>query len=183
MIDQQLIDRVDVMEMFHYFMEASDPVRVLRITGDTKMGKSRLLREFMKIGRDNYNATCILLDLRSMLQSHDDIMYDVVQTIGFDYFLDYQKIYDVIYNHSTVEVSKVQQWFSTMSIKSDIDRSEYRIKRLLAAFLGDLRRFARDNKLILMFDAFDAASEEVQRWVNEKLISSLCHVPNSYLIL
>ena len=79
MSDTTLIDRKPAVNHFVNMLDGTLHKRVLRITGSEKMGKSRLLREYYYISREQWRAQCTLSDLRSKLQSFDDTLFVTTQ--------------------------------------------------------------------------------------------------------
>lgn len=60
------IDREDVIDLFHQFMQRDGKMRVLRLIGSPKQGKTHFMTEvFPDIAERIYQARCVTLDLRN----------------------------------------------------------------------------------------------------------------------
>ena len=180
-----LIDRVAAIQKFTDLLEGAN-IRVLRITGAEKMGKSRLLREYRKLSFENWDSHCALVDLRSKFQSYSDVVFQITQQISSLEFKNFSDVQFQIQSAPKVEIKKSSLLFSAMSVvlpDRQKDNDEYIRHEVISAFCKDLKSANLGFPLVLLFDTFDSASTEIQNWLNEQFISSLIQIPKVFIVL
>jgi len=184
MPDILLIDRKPAMNHFVNMLDGTSTKRVLRITGPEKMGKSRLLREYSRLSKEHWRAQCALSDLRSKLQGFDDILFNITQHIGSVYFPNYRATQGER-TQPRIEISRLSQLFSLLNINMAENKTseEQHRRRITSAFMQDLHLMPPNIPVILLFDAYEEASANIQDWINEQLISGLIQLPNVYIVL
>jgi hypothetical protein len=184
MSDTTLIDRKPAIAMFMSMFDSAPNKRVLRVTGLEKMGKSRVLREYFRIAREQWRAQCTLSDLRSKLQSCDDILFSITEQIGAVYFPNYQAIQNNPVSPK-IDIRGVGQLLSILNVTNvqNKDAEEQYRRRITSAFIKDLRCMPANIPIVLLFDAFEEANIQLQHWINEQLISGLIQLPNVYIVL
>ncbi len=91
MSENLLIGRSLATDRFREMLAGSRRERILRVTGDEKMGKSRLMREYRHIAEEEFRAQSALIDLRSQLKKKNqgNVLDTVCQQIGLTSFLDF----------------------------------------------------------------------------------------------
>lgn len=181
-MDTILLDRITATQKFREILGKSIPANIFRVEGDEKMGKSRLLREFQKIAQEEFKADCVLIYLPSLIGENEDLFQFITQKVNID-FSNYKNIHNS-QDQASINVTGVNQLFSTIEIqKSESKRTQdLFLRKIINAFLEDLQ-LASHSHLVLMFDAFEQADLDTQKWVNEKIVTIFSQLANVTLIL
>jgi hypothetical protein len=183
MTEQLLIDRIEAVGLFRALLDKKKSARIMRLTGTEKMGKSRMLREYRHIAEQEYHAHCALVDLRSKLLSHSDLLHVISQQVGP--LPIYGQTRNELSQKPKLDVRGITQILSTMMIgpASDADTNNHQRDRLTTALMDDFRALPQNAVIVLMFDAFEEAPVETQSWINEHLILGLSRLANAHVVL
>lgn len=182
MIDAMSYETIDMQEavkQFHHLMQPSHKMRVLRLEGEEKMGKSHLLIYVFPMLAREYQAKHVLLDLRN----HTDTIPNFLclaksqldlQTSHFD------AAYQAWLNRPKFEAEQLLALFSrvTISVEDSQDDLSQRDLHLTTQFIQDLRT-VDDRPLLFLFDSVERASLYVQTWLMNTFmvqLSPLHHV-------
>lgn len=187
MSETVLIDRVQAIKLFSEMLEGTKNIRVLRIIGAGKMGKSRLLREFRKLMREKWTGNCALIDLRSKFQSYGDIVFQISQQVSIVGYTNFLNTQQQLSSAPKVEVTKSNLLFSTMSVNMPDQRSdsveEYARQKITSAFCKDISMATLGQPIVLLFDTFDGATVNIQNWLNEQVLVALFQIPKIYIVI
>lgn len=180
MIDE-MIDREDAVEVFHRLMQVGGNLRILRLEGEAKMGKTHLMTHvYPHLAQQEYGAHCVLLDLRTLGKTPLDLLHDVCDLGGGkNAFPCYYTVYQSWMNLPRVQVVGFKALLSRMDVRSpDRDDETQRIIRsLLSELVTDLGKSKKPT--LLLFDAVEQANEPLQRWLTDTFLvrlSLLSHV-------
>lgn len=164
-----LIDRKRVVNSFRSLLSLESMKNILLITGEPKMGKSRLLQEFRKLALEN-DYLISFIDLRAKHKSYSDILNSISNQIGEEYFENYKRISQELLLSSQMNLSRITQVFSILQVHNTDNTETIQVKRqLLKTFVYDLKSIKEKNILIIL-DTFDQADETIQKWVNENFL-------------
>jgi hypothetical protein len=179
-----LIDRVPLVQQFSDMLESKTNKRMLRIIGLENMGKSRLLREFKLLTDVKSNARCALVDLRSRYQGYSDIIFQVTQQIPT---IEYKEFFETQQKLSTshqIDIKELRLLLSPVTINVQEQKNDdYDRQLLTSAFCKDLRLAKFDFPVVLLFDTFDGASEKIQDWLIEQLVTALLQISNIFVVV
>jgi hypothetical protein len=185
MRDTKLLDRHIPVVIFKKMLEGESQESILRLIGSEKMGKSRILREFYYISKNDYIASCALIDLRSKLQSYSELMYGVIEQLGHENFQRYISLQEQFSDQRAVVVSRLGMLFSNLVIRNEQNMKVEETQRLqlTTAFLLDLESLQSIKPVILLFDAFEQGNETTKLWITEQLLIGLCQLPNVHVVI
>lgn len=174
------IDRQDCINLFHQLMRG-DPYRILRLLGESKLGKSHLLTKvFPVLAQQDYQAHCAVFDLRNSAQTAIDILDVACSHLGgHAAFPKYYTTYQEWNNPSQVQVKGLQAFFSSVHITLTPETNEsMMIRQLTSRFIADLRNLT-GSTVLLLFDTVEGANESTRNWLMDTLLvqlSALTHV-------
>lgn len=162
----KMINTKEAVNLFHHFMLPNSSVRVLRIVGKGKMGKSHLLTKvFPVLARRHYQAHCVILDLRNPVYTVPDVLQIASNQLGSQVRDSYSTAYEAWMNHPISPDTNIK----------DINYKSLYLTSHLVQALGKLE----DRLLLLFFDSVDNATKRMQTWLMDILLaqlSPLCHV-------
>ena len=180
------INRQDSIEIFHQLMQSDSQFRVLRLFGESKMGKSHLVTKvFPRLARDTYSARCAVLDLRNRTQSSLDILHAACSLLGGDVcFPTYTTGYREWMNRPQVEVKGLRAIFAPISIRPQGEASETsKVARdLTLQFTADLLHL-NDGLVLLLFDALEQTAEDTRSWLTDTLLVHLAQHSHVRLVM
>lgn len=184
MTDSFLIDRIPATSLFRDMLNGTQHIRILYITGEAKMGKSRLIREYQRIALHEKNGSCALVDHhRSKLHTYDDLLHTIVQQIGPKRFPKYKEVHDELSKRSNVEINAFAVLFSRISANTSGKDEARERRRLTAALLEDLQDMPSLIPVILLFDAFEKCDEQSRNWLFEHLMTGTCQIPHVWVVV
>lgn len=180
------IDRIDVIDLFEQLMQLTPPHRVLRLLGDSKMGKSHLLNKvFAPLARKNYRIPCAVVDLRGNSITVSYILHLLCAQLGGEHhFPTYHAAHDAWLNQPRVEVKGLKAWLSSVNVRAGAsERDPQRIDRQLTTkFVADLQNLAA-TPILLLFDQLDNSPVNIQNWLMDELLVSLALLENMRVIV
>lgn len=183
----ETINYQETLDLFHEFMGADSPFRVLRLLGDAKMGKSHLLTKvFPVLAKQVYQARCAIIDLRGRTQGVPDFLHLACSQFGSDVlFRTYYAAHRELLNRPRVELNRVQAFFSlfNVSAKVNVDDSREVVRHLTRHFITDLSNLDDDVLMLLIFDTVDGATEATQNWLMDTLLVGLASLDHLRVIV
>ena len=167
------------VDLFYELMQPDSPVRVLRLLGQPKLGKTHLVtRVFPDIARRVYHASCAVITMRKD-QGAADILHAICSYLGgLEAFPTYRAAYEQAQNRVRAQVSGVQAFFSRIKVEAGADDPRKLGRDLVPPFVSDLRKQG-ERSFMLLFDAVNDASGTMQEWLTDTLVgqvSPLTHV-------
>jgi hypothetical protein len=174
-----IIDRQDVIELFHQMMKPDSPFRILRMLGEAKSGKTYLITKvFPFLAHEDHRAECHIIDLRHPTQNILDILHTLACLLGGSgSFPAYHSALREWRRRPRVLINRVFTAFSRMRITAPDAASEERmmIRCLTGEFVADIRNLNRPS-LLLLFDAIDGANEHTRNWLMNTLLVQLARL-------
>lgn len=159
----ETIDTDEVVALFRSLLQRDSHIRILRLIGEAKMGKSHLLTKvFPAIAEQNGHIRYVVLDMRNRMYAVPDIL-DIACS-----FLD-SKNFDS-YHAAHREWSSLlrgQSWSNQTDANMELDISihtQARDRDITMQFVQDLSKL-NDKLLLLLFDSVSNASEYMQMWL------------------
>jgi hypothetical protein len=112
------IDRQPAIDLFDQLLQADSQCRILRLTGEAKMGKSHLMAKvFPLLACEAHSARSAVLDLRNRTQSIPDILHAACGLLGGEAdFPAYHAAYHEWLSRPRVEVKGLQRVASGCAI-------------------------------------------------------------------
>jgi len=160
-----IINTHEAVHIFHGFMQPDSPMRVLRLVGKGKMGKSHLLTKvFPILARQHYQAQCVFLDLRNPVYTPADTLQIACSQLGSQFCDRYAAACAAWGNASGAP---------TTNPKGSAERRFY----LTWQFVQEAGKW--NGTLLLLFDSVDGAPKSMQAWLMDLLLvqlASLAHV-------
>ena len=180
------INTQEVITLFHRLMQKDGDLRVLRLIGGAKMGKSHLLTKvFPHLAQQDYQAHCAILDLRNQTHTVPDYLHSLCGQLGGQsnshYFAAYQKWLN---RPKQVGMQQLLALFSrvTISIKDSSSDLHERDIHFTAQFTKDLSQL-EDKALLLLFDSVNHATEDTQAWLTDTLLVHLAALQHVRIVL
>jgi len=175
-----MIDREDAVGRFQALITPVTPLRVLRLLGEAKMGKTHLLTKVFPALAQQQRTPCAVLDLRNRQQTIITHLHNACEQLGRDHFPAFDQAYTSWINQPQIQVSGLRAVLSIISARSRGEEDEMTrvIPYLTRCFVGDLRQRA-DQALVLIFDQVDDAAPETQMWLMDTFLGQvhgLAHV-------
>jgi hypothetical protein len=175
------IDTHEAIGLFDDLMQPNSQTRILRLLGDSKLGKSHLLTKvFPMLAQQNSRARCVILDLQSHFISEvPDILHAICGMLGGNSCDSYYASHQAWTNRPKVDIDHLNAVFSsvTISVKEPtLHEIRQRDRDLTTQFVRDMSRL---TDVLLLFDSVDRATEYIQNWLMYSLLiqlSSLAHV-------
>ena len=173
---QETINQQDAVDLFCDLMRPDSDLRVLRLLGGPKLGKTHLVTKvFPSIAHIEYHARCAVITMRNQAQDAADILHALCGYLdGLEAFPAYKVAYQDMQNRARAQVSGVQAWFSRISMKVEGGADDPRKmgRELVPPFVADLRRVSH-TPIVLLFDAVNDASSTMQEWLMDTLVGQL----------
>lgn len=174
-----VIDRRDAIAHFHALLRGEDDMRVMRMVGDAKMGKTHLMsRVFPHVAGAEYQADCAHLDMRNAQQSVADYLHILHDALGGDRnFPTYAAAYEEWLNRPRAQVKGLSALLSSIKIDArDAAEDARREQRVLTSrFVEDLTRL-NGRAIIFLFDAVNDANEEARTWLCDTFLVQLARL-------
>jgi len=170
----ETIDTHEAVKLFHQFMQPNSQVRILRLMGEAKMGKSHLVTKvFPTLARQEHQARCAILDLRNKMQTISDILQMALSQLDARHYDYYNAAQQTWTKRSRVE-EDVFTIFTSIDItdKDGLDEARHKNRRLLAQFISELNKLD-DMPSLLLFDSVNNASESMQTWLMDTFLVSI----------
>jgi AAA ATPase domain len=174
-----MIDREEAVARFYQLLDQAEPLRVMRLLGEAKMGKTHLLTKVFPRLAERV-ARCAVLDLRNTQQTIIIHLHNACGQLGRSDFPTFDGAYTDWINQPQIQVRGLSALFSIISARSRSEEDVVTrvIPHLTRCFVDDLRRLD-DRLLVLIFDQVDDAASETQTWLMDTLlgqIQGLAHV-------
>jgi hypothetical protein len=177
------MNRKGEVRLYRQMLGQEIPERVTLIEGVAKMGKSRLLREFRRIARQEYKVPCALVDIRTRGRNYRDILKLAGQEL--DYPLQrYEEL-----------AGRLQSGTSARSGGAGVDNLLHAVQQhgdstaqvqqqlLTQAFVDDLTIISARTQIVLILDAFEQANESTRHWIADELLIRLYRLPNVVTVI
>jgi hypothetical protein len=184
-MDYETINTNYAVNLFHDMLRPDSNIRILRLLGDGKMGKSHLMTKvFPTLAQNVYNARYAPIDLRNRMYDVLDILQSACSWMGQEkckgYSTAYQAWIERSRDRSKVEMKGIRAIFSVFRISVNDNRNDiyYRNLELTSTFVSDIGKLA-DKPLLLLFDSVNNADESIQAWLMDTLlvhVSPFAHV-------
>ena len=179
------INTHSAVALFHRLMQPDSKIRILRLVGEGKMGKSHLLTKvFPTIAYRDYQARYATLDLRNQLYGVPEILKMACDFIGIQECKGYNTAYQAWLSRShsqfhpkTKGVHSILSFFRSPE-KEYFDDPYYTDINLTQRFVDDIGTLG-DKPLLLLFDSVNHANEGIQQWLMDMLlvqVSRFAHI-------
>lgn len=182
------IDTHEAIGLFHQLMRSGTEhrLRILYLTGETFMGKSRLMKKvFPVMAKQDYHARCIMFDLRNPIQNIPEILHLACEQVGGENCRGYYKVLQEVMSHPKREETLPQILLNIASPPlSDTFMNDIalRNKRLTTQFLMDLSEL-QTRPIIFFFDTVDCANEDIQSWLIQTFLAKLSLLPHVRVVI
>ncbi len=173
------INTGEAIGLFGDLMRPDSQTRILRLLGDTKLGKSHLLTKvFPMLAQQKSLAHWVVLDLRNSSDEVPDILHLACSQIGPQGCSNYETADQTWTNRPKVDINRLFAIFSSVSVsaKDSPGKTRQRDRYLTTQFVRDMGKL---TNILLLFDSVDRATEYMQMWLMNSLLiqlSSLAHV-------
>lgn len=181
----EMINTQEAVTLFRLLMYPDSQMKILRLFGETKLGKSHLLTNvFPILAKKDFQARYAILDLRNAAHTICDILHmTCAQLDGLTsnyYYSAYQEWID----RPKVGLEHLYAIFSRVYISAKNSSSDLRLREnhLVTAFIKDLKTL-NDKPLMLFFDSVDRADESIQIWLMDTLLVQLSTLPHVRVVV
>src|SRR6266566_8495384 len=181
----ETIDTYEAVDLFDQFMRPDPKIRILRLVGDAKMGKSHLLTKvFPELVHQRYHARCAVLDLRNRMHTVPDILHMASSLLEVKNFDGYFAAHREWSNRPQVKAEGVYAFVSSLKItgRGSADEAQARDRDLTTQFVKDLDKL-NDRLLLLLFDSVNEAAESMQIWLMATFLVSVSQLPHVRVIV
>jgi hypothetical protein len=157
------IDTNEVVARFQHLMQPSSHIRMLRLVGETKMGKSHLLAKvFPSIVEQDDGTRHAILDMRNRMHTVPDILDMACSSLGLEKFGFYSAAHCEWNSKLRGKTRRSQPNQGTE--QSISEHTQARDRDLTLQFVKDL--FKLDDKFLLfLFDSVSNANDYMQSWL------------------
>jgi hypothetical protein len=175
-----MIDREEAVARFRALIDPVTPLRVLRLLGEAKMGKTHLLTKVFPSLAQQHGSVCAVLDLRNSQQTIIAHLHQPCMQLGRNHFPTFDHSYATWINQPQIQVNGLQGVFSIFSLRSRgrEDDTARMIPHLTRCFVDDLRQMHHPQR-VLIFDQVDDAAPETQIWLMDTFlgqVQGLAHI-------
>jgi hypothetical protein len=181
-----IIDRQNIINLFHQLMEPNSPFRILRILGEAKLGKTHLITKvFLPLARQKYQAHCHVIDLRNQTQTILDVLHTLSSLLGGnEAFPVYYSAHREWMQRPKVKMHSIITALSWTIIKARDQASEERImvRHLTSQFAIDICNL-NQQALLLLFDTVEGADKDTQNWLMDTLLVQLASLDHVRIIV
>lgn len=181
----ETINTDEAIDLFHQIMQSPNKIRILRLVGDAKMGKSHLLTKiFPALVQQQYHARCAVLDLRNRMFTIPDILNMACNLLDVKNFDGFYAAHREWSNRLHVKAEKVYAIASSLKIigGGGSDEAQARDRELTTQFVKDLVKI-NDRSLLLLFDSVNEATESMQMWLMDTFLVSVSQLPHVRVII
>jgi hypothetical protein len=183
---QETINQQDVVELFRKLMQPDSDLRVLRLLGQPKLGKTHLVTKvFPTLAHKEYHARWVVITMRNQSQDAADILHAICGYLdGLDAFPAYKAAYEKMQERTRAQVSGVQALFSRISMKVEPGADDPRKlgRELVPPFVADLRKMSH-TPIVFLFDAVNDASPLMQEWLTDTLVGQLARLVHVRIVV
>ena len=169
-----MIDREEAVIRFQDLIDPGTPLRVLRLLGEAKMGKTHLLTKVFPALAQQQRVRCAILDLRNKRQIIIAHLHQACEQLGREHFPTFDRAYTSWITQPQIEVRGLQALVSIISVRGRgrEDDTNRIIPHLIRCFVDDLRQIA-NQQLVLIFDQVDDAAPETQTWLLDTFLGQV----------
>ncbi len=184
MTPEPTINHDDAVAFFRQLLDDLPTIRIIRLLGDGKMGKSHLVTRIFPRLIDSARARHAVLDLRNQTQSPIDFLQIACSQLEGASFPQFDQAHEEWLNRPKVNASGIQSLLSVINIssRSDDKDTERFVPLLTRKFVDDLRDL-HDRQIIFLFDAVDVAAPAVQHWLMDDLLVRLAKLPHVRVVV
>ena len=170
------IDHRHVMDAFHALLDPGGAVRVLRVLGEAKLGKSHLLTKVLPALAAAAGAGTTVCDLRSPSQGPIDHLLYLRQALYDLAWPRFDPIYADYRQRPQSAGADLNAILAAMAQRGQEEREAARwATPLTQAFVADLR--AGGQPRVLVFDSVEQAAGATQAWLMDVLLAQLASAP------
>ncbi|MDF5727531.1 MAG: hypothetical protein PUP92_05705 [Rhizonema sp. PD38] len=172
------INAHSIIKQFHDFMKLDSSIRILRLTGKPKMGKTYLLTKVFpeELCQHHQDYYWTVLDCKTQK------IIDILQTIYFSLISQNLNLpnYSAAYkewNNAKPVVNISKSTFISTDVNITANRTDdiwHMARDLTEKLFSDLNQ-VRGKKLLLLLDAVDGDSD-TQKWLMETFLVQLIHI-------
>lgn len=177
---RQPANREKELDLFDRMVTGQTAQRILLLEGEGDIGKSTLLGAFEE--RCPAGVPCAVIDLKGHSTGLHEILFRLCDALGWDHFPTFRACVEelgqvtigrnVIIGQAQIEVA--------LRSPDEGDRAA-RQTQLTQAFFNDLR--AWKERLVLIFDTYDDADPEVQRWLAGPCLARARYTANLVIVV
>src|SRR5215216_5999463 len=162
------IDREEAIIHFRQLLELESPLRILRLVGAPKMGKTHLLTKVFRRIAEQQAAHCTVIDLRNPQQTITTHLHNTCSQIGYCHFPTFDRAYTEWLNRPQIQITGLRAIFANFSVRASSEsfNTDHVIPHLTRCFVSDLQKL-NARIVVLIFDQMDNVAPETQAWLME----------------
>ncbi|MCI0687761.1 MAG: ATP-binding protein [Sporichthyaceae bacterium] len=169
------VDRVEELARFRDMVANRSGVHILLIQARSGMGKSSLLREFWEHSKDHPR---VLVDFKSSSYSVEGVLADLCAHDPARFRGFFERLGHPVSAGPSIYINQSKITNSQFDIQQQMrsdsgDDREIRRQVLNQAYFADLvAGNPRGNPFVVMFDAYEMASDDVKDWLTRMFLSA-----------
>jgi len=182
----RLANRTREVEFFKKMLRGEIAQRILLIQGDTGMGKTELLKEFVALCPVYAEAAILVkIDLKSAETGIAYIFSKLQNSCGKENFTKFNRVLSKFLS-SGVEVSDNQIEGTENEIQVIVnaegkDERDFRLDQLQRAFFQDLQ--AIKKSIVMILDTFNAAPATLADWIEGGFLAEVANAKNIRVVI
>ena len=183
-MNDPIIDRSDAVQLFRELLHSDTRERFLRLLGGPKMGKSHLLTNVFPRIAEEAGFDCVVLDLRNSQITIVEHLHNIRSRLGPERFVRLDAAYVEWISRPQIQAEGIQAILSfiTMRSRSDKADTERMVPHFTNCFVDDLSDID-DRPVVLIFDAVERASVEMQQWLMDSLLVQLHPLSHVHVVV
>jgi hypothetical protein len=156
--------------------------RILLIEAPAKFGKSELLTHFADTCPKD--RVLIRIDLQAAQTGIADVFWRVRDSLRKEHFPNFEAKVRSIIDPASVNISNnvlIGHTEIQLAISGDEQQRQFRVMALFESLVNDLRSI--DRPLVMLFDTFNAAGNELKNWLVGAFLTAVAETPNVVAVI
>ena len=182
----ETLNRTELLNKFQQFLQDSSSIRIIRLLGDTKTGKSHFLTKVLPLlARQKHHVECIVIDLRSPMQSIPDLLHIAYRLLGGEVnFQSYHIAYEEWLSRPNMEVKSLRSFFSLITIRSKDEVNDYNniCRHLTDKFVYDISNIL-NKQILFLFDSIEDADNSTKNWIMNNFLVQLSKINHVKVVI
>jgi hypothetical protein len=175
-----IADRKPELELFRDMLADKIDTRILLIRADGGRGKTNLLA---RLAHECADDLCVIrYDLKNAIKGTAQILGLFRDKLGVDALPRFHAaLGDLDPNINITNNTTLGKLDISVFLNVDEQTKKMRLERLEAAFFDDLR--AACSNIVVIFDTFDLAPEDLQKWLSGSLLHYATTIPQLRVVI
>ncbi len=180
MIHLRLMDYTVELNTFKAMVRGDDPRRLLLLSGESGQGKTRLIGEFIAYAGGKLGQTCEIFDFWAQVgMTPHDVMETLCHCLGRGRFPTYRECareFACQPVEQRVERSLIFRARVEQRALGAVGLTPEQVRILARDFFADLQEHPPEERVVLLFDQFEEAGAEMQKWLSGPFLRGIRHI-------